>query len=134
MKKIAGISLLSLTFIFAACSGNENYPKAEDAMDAGREFIRASLDGDMKKANFYLLKDSTNQMIFDKWKYDVYNKLSPEERTNYRQANILTVKIDKVDDSTVNFTYSNTYKSKDTTTVKIVRRDGEWLVDMKEIH
>ena len=134
MKNIPGICLLSLSFYFAACSGNENYPKAEDAMDAGREFIRASLDGDMKKANFYLLKDSTNQMIFDKWKYDVYNKLSPEERTNYRQANILTVKIDKVDDSTVNFTYSNTYKSKDTTTVKIVRRDGEWLVDMKEIH
>lgn len=64
----------------------------------------------------------------------MYNKLSPEERTNYRQANILTVKIDKLDDSTVNFTYSNTYKSKDTTTVKIVRKDGEWLVDLKEIH
>lgn len=134
MKNITSICFLILSFIFAACSGNENYTKAEDAMDAGREFIRASLDGNMKKANFYLLKDSTNQMIFDKWKYDVYNKLSPEERTNYRQANILTVKIDKLDDSTVNFTYSNTYKSKDTTTVKIVRKDGEWLVDLTEIH
>ena len=28
------------------------FKKAEDAQDAGREFIRASLDGDYEKANF----------------------------------------------------------------------------------
>jgi hypothetical protein len=37
---------------------HRNYSKAEDAQDAGREFIRASLDGNYDKAKFYLLKDS----------------------------------------------------------------------------
>ena len=88
----------------------------------------------MKKAQFYLLKDSVNTMLFDKWKADSYNKLNPEERMSFKQANILPLKIEKRNDSTVNYTYSNTYKNKDTTTVKIVKVNGEWLVDFKDIH
>jgi hypothetical protein len=30
------------------------------------------------------------------------------------------------------YTYANTYK-KDTTTIRVVRINGEWLVDLKEI-
>jgi hypothetical protein len=128
------IALFTLLAFSSGCNGDNRYSKAEDAEDAGREFIRASLDGDMKKAEFYLLKDSVNVMLFEKWKADEYNKLNPEERMSFRQANILPLKIDKQNDSTVNYSYSNTYKNKDTTTVKIVKTNGEWLVDFKDIH
>lgn len=126
--------VFAFTGLLAACNGEEKFQKAEDAEDAGREFIRASLDGNINKAQFYLLKDSVNVMLFDKWKTDSYNKLNEEERMSFRQANILPIKIDKVNDSTVMYTYSNTYKNKDTTTVKIVRINNEWLVDFKDIH
>jgi hypothetical protein len=126
--------LYALLGSLAACNGEEQFQKAEDAEDAGREFIRASLDGNIRKAQFYLLKDSVNVMLFDKWKTDSYNKLNEEERMSFRQANILPIKIDKMNDSTVLYTYSNTYKNKDTTTVKIVRINNEWLVDFKDIH
>ncbi|MBZ5856473.1 hypothetical protein [Flavihumibacter profundi] len=128
------IPLLAGMIFMVACSGEERYRKAEDAEDAGREFIRASLDGDIKKAEFYLLKDSVNQMLFNKWKTDSYNKLNPEDRMSFKQANILPIKIEKVNDSTVNYTYSNTYKNIDTTTIKIIRVNGVWLVDFKDIH
>jgi hypothetical protein len=135
MKQRIQILFLLLTALYiSSCTGEASFEKAEDAEDAGREFIRASLDGNMKKAEFYLLKDSANQMLFSKWKNDFYNRLSTEERTNYLQANILPLKIENLNDSTVNFTYSNTYKNHDTTTVKIVRINGEWLVDFKDIH
>lgn len=131
---ITKFCLIALAALMAACYGEEQFQKAEDAEDAGREFIRASLDGNIRKAQFYLLKDSVNVMLFDKWKTDSYNKLNEEERMSFRQANILPIKIDKLNDSTVLYTYSNTYKNKDTTTVKIVRINKEWLVDFKDIH
>ncbi|MBC6493108.1 hypothetical protein ACFSQD_02955 [Flavihumibacter stibioxidans] len=128
------LTSLSAIFTLLACSNESGFKPAEDAQDAGREFIRASLDGNMKKAEFYMLRDSVNQMIFDKWKTDFYNKLSAEERNKYQNANILPLNIENLNDSTVNYTYSNTYKNRDTTTVRIVRRNGSWLVDLTDIH
>jgi hypothetical protein len=118
---------------FVACSGPENYKKAEDAEDAGREFIRASLDGDYRKAKFYLLQDSDNIMLLDKWQTN-YDKLNTEERISYKNANILPISITNQDDSTVSYVFTNSYKQKDTTTIRIVRRNGEWLVDFKDLH
>lgn len=132
MKKIIWIAVAGVSLW--ACTGAENYQKAESAQDAGREFIRASLDGNYKKARFYLLSDSTNIMLLDKWKKDTYDKLSSEERVNYTQANILPIEIQQVNDSLVNYTFTNTYKNKDTTTIQVVRVNGEWLVNLQDIH
>ena len=127
IKKILLPSLLLL----AACTGPHSYKKAEDAQDAGREFIRASLDGDYDKANFYMYHDSTNQMLLDKWKKD-YEGMAQDQRKQYRDADILPINIQTVNDSTTSYTYANTFK-KDTTTIKVIRIQGDWLVDLKEI-
>lgn len=135
MKKtiLAQVFMLSVIML-AACSDPNNFTPAEDAQDAGREFIRASLDGNMRKAEFYLLKDSSNNMLFEKWKKDYYNKLSTEERVSFKNANILPIKIENENDSTVHYSFSNSYKSKDTTVIKIVKVNGIWQVDLKELH
>ncbi len=115
-----------------ACNNEAGYTRAEDAQEAGREFIRASLDGNISRANFYLLKDSANLMVFDKWKSN-YQHLTTEEKVAYKEANILPSKIENIDDSTVSYTYSNSFK-KESTTLTIVKVNGEWLVDLKDIH
>lgn len=127
IKKILLPSLLLL----AACTGPHSYKKAEDAQDAGREFIRASLDGDYEKASFYMYHDSTNQMLLDKWKLD-YDRMARDQRKQYKDADILVINLQTVNDSTTSYTYANTYK-KDTTTIKVIRVQGNWLVDLKEI-
>ena len=127
IRKIFIPSLLLL----AACGGPHSYKKAEDAQDAGREFIRASLDGDYDKASFYLYSDTTNKMLLNKWKKD-YDMLGHEEQKKYRDADILPINIQAVNDSITSYTYANTYK-KDTTTIRVVRVKGDWLVDLKEI-
>ena len=123
--------LLPSLLLLAGCTGPHSYKKAEDAQDAGREFIRASLDGDYDKANFYMYRDTTNQMLLDKWKKD-YDGMDQDQRRQYKDANILLFNLQTVNDSTTNFTYANTYK-KDTTTIKVIRVHGDWLVDLKEI-
>jgi hypothetical protein len=121
----------SLLILLAACGDPHSFKKAEDAQDAGREFIRASLDGNYEKASFYLYADTTNQMMLAKWKKD-YDRLNGDEQRKYKDADILPINIQALNDSVTSYTYTNSYK-KDTTTVKIVRINGEWLVDLKEI-
>jgi hypothetical protein len=115
----------------AACNNPHSFKKAEDAEDAGTEFIRASLDGNYEKASFYLYPDSTNKMMFGKWKKD-YDRMNPDEQEKYKDASIRPIEIKKINDSVTSYTYANSFK-KDTTTIRVVRINGEWMVDLKEI-
>ncbi len=130
MKKI--IPLLFAGFAIS-CGNPDSYKKADDALDAASEFVRASLDGNYDKALFYLYKDSgdVNTMMLSKWKSD-YDKLPQEDKVGKKEANIIVITTEKLNDSTLNYVYSNSFK-KDTTTLRIVRTNGEWLVDLKDI-
>ena len=123
--------LPAILLLLAACNNDKTFNKAEDAQDAGREFIRASLDGNYEKASFFLYPDSTNKMMFAKWKKD-YDRMSPEEQQKYKDASILPINIQKINDSVTSYTFANSYK-RDTSTILVLRINGEWLVDLKEI-
>lgn len=127
-------SLLT-AILLISCNNQAGYQKAEDAEDAGREFIRASLDGNYDKAYYYMYKDSTNtnKMILDKWRKD-YLMLKQPDKVSYKEANIIAVNITPLNDSTVNYRYTNTFEIKDTTTIKIIKVSDEWLIDLKDIH
>lgn len=132
MKQVIPILLLAACF---ACGSESDYRKAEDAQDAGREFIRASLDGNYKKASFYLLKDSTgtNERLLEKWK-EGYNHYTEEQKVGFKEAVIRPVHISPLNDSTTVYVYTNSFEPKDTTSIKVVRWQGDWLVDLKDIH
>ena len=127
------IALLALC-LFAACKGDSTFTRATDAQEAAREFIRASLDGNYDKASFYLYKDSAgvNEMLLNKWKSD-YGQWSQEDKVGHKNANIIVITTEQTNDSALNYVFSNSYK-KDTTTIKIVKAKGDWLVDLKDIH
>jgi hypothetical protein len=123
--------ILPAMLVLAACNNVHSFKKAENAPDAGREFIRAALDGDYDRAKYYLYTDSTNLQLFDMWQKR-YDGLSHEERNKYQEADILPINIRQINDSVTSYTYANSY-IRDTTTVRIVRIHGDWLVDLKEI-
>jgi Domain of unknown function (DUF4878) len=131
MKKII---LLLLIATASACASETSYTKAEDAQEAAREFIRSSLDGNYDRANFYLYKDSAgvNEMLLNKWKTD-YSRWSQEDKVGHKEANIIVITTEKINDSSLNYVFSNSYK-KDTTTIKVIKEKGEWLIDLKDIH
>ena len=104
----------------------------EDAQEAGTQFIRASLDGDYAKARFFLLKDSTNLLLIKQQQIN-YEQLSSETKRINREASIRPIEIKNESDSVTLYKYYHTSNTKDTTTIRIVRDKGEWLVDLKSI-
>jgi hypothetical protein len=70
-------------------------------------------------------------MLMGKWKKD-YDQLDADSKNKYKEADILPINVTTQNDSVTTYTFSNSYK-KDTTRIRIVRINGEWLVDLKEI-
>jgi len=122
------VYLFTLLFIFIACN-NDNYPKAENALDAGREFIDGCLKGDFKRAEFYMVKDGENNSELLKLK-NQYKEKSQEQQTSFYNASIILNEDAAVSDTVHIINYMNSY-DKIGRKVKVVLRNNIWLVDFK---
>ena len=126
--KRALIILLGITFIASACSSNDKVDKS-DPLISGRGFIEASLKGDYKVAEKYLLKDSTNLEYFQGLK-DFNKKMDAETRRGYSDANIIIDSSIAKSDSVDIIYYTNSFKNKPSK-IKLVKQNNDWLVDFK---
>ena len=127
MYKIIIVAFVSLFFI--GCEQSVKTKKNADPLEAGREFINASLTGDYDYAKKYLLGDSTNLMYFDR--FEEFNDKKPiEDKEGYKSSNIIINSTENVSDSVTIINYSNTYK-KEPSRIKLIKKNNEWLVDFK---
>lgn len=127
MKKI--FTVLVSCVLLGSCLSNKNYPKAENALDAGREFIDGCLKGDFDKAEFYMLKDETNNQQLEKLQKD-YNQKSKEDKQQYKEASINILNEETLSDSIHIIYYKNSF-DKVARKVKVVEINGNWMVDFK---
>jgi len=111
------------------CGEGDTYQKPDDALEAGSDFIRFALDGNMREAKTFILNDATNNALFDKIskKYDASSKT---EKDAYKSASIRIINFQKLNDSTAVIKYSNSYKKEDDE-IKLLKTGGEWWVDFK---
>ena len=98
-------------------------------MDAARNFLEAALKGDYKLAARYMVQDSTNIGYLDVTERR-YNRMDVDEKRNLRNASLRFYDPLLQNDSTTITVFSNSYKN-DKDTLKIVKQDGQWLVDLK---
>ena len=128
MYKLILIALTSLFFI--SCNQqSKKVKKNSDPLEAGREFINASLTGDYDYAKQYLLTDSTNLMYFDRF-VEFDEKKPAADKEGYKNSNIIINSTENISDSVTVINYSNTYK-KEPAKIKLIRKNNEWLVDFK---
>ena len=125
MKKI----LINLFFVIAffSCNQPEGFKEAEDPLDAGREFVRAVLDGDYQKASLYIENNPEDKELFQR--YQLYMKKQPQkEKLLLKSSSIIINKVEKLNDSIsiVNFSNSHSMKPMD---LKIILRENKWRVD-----
>jgi len=126
--KRAFIIFSAIIFFIIGCNNNVTVDKS-DPLTSGRGFIEASLKGDYKVAEKYLLKDSINMQYFQGLK-DFNAKLDPETRRGYSEANIIIDSSIAKSDSVDILYYTNSFKNKPSK-IKLVKQNKDWLVDFK---
>ena len=76
-----------------------------------------------------MLLDDENVYWLNKVSTD-YNKLSEQDKTGLSQSSININEVADITDSVTVINYSNSYKKR-SQKVKVIKRNGEWLVDFK---
>jgi hypothetical protein len=136
MKRYTSIFLFLLFFV-SACKNKDQSatPASENDVDAARNFIRAALDGKFKQASTYMLEDSLNlNYLFDVAERS-YQRADQSIKDGYRAASINIVKrVEAVKDSMTVLIYSNSFFEDNHDTLKVVKVNGEWLVDLKYLY
>ena len=126
MYKILTVSIILLV----ACATKKTYyKKAENAFDAGREFIDAGLKGDFTKAAFFMIPDEANQQLLASLEKE-YRSKDKEGRQQARTASINIIEVDDIDSVTSVIQYSSSFE-KSTKRIKVVKKEANWLVDYK---
>ena len=124
MRRLIWITAILLI----ACNGKEqNYRKADDALDAGREYINACLQGDFSKAAFYTLPNDKNSAVL-KVLEKTYREKDKEGRQQFRTASININEVKELTDSSTQIIYSNSF-DKQPHTLYVLKQKNTWLVD-----
>ncbi len=103
--------------------------ESENEDDGARNFIRATLDQDFNKARQYMVNDTLNNEFMDATERQ-FSKMSSVEKRNYQDASIQGYQKRFISDSVAIIYYSNSYKNRKDS-VKAVKVDGKWLIDLK---
>jgi hypothetical protein len=106
-----------------------NFTKAENAFDAGREFIDGTLKGDFKKSAFYMLMDNTNQQLLNVEEKEFRLK-DKEGRQQLRTASINIQQVEDIDSITSIIHYNNSF-DKISRSLKVIKQNNNWAVDFK---
>jgi len=123
------IAIFFFLFLLMACNPDKQETKSDNDMDAARNFLDAALKGDYKDASVYMLKDSANLEYLNVTQRG-YKNLSPDEKAKLKAASLRFFDTQQVNDSTTVTIFANSYKN-DKDTLRIIRTQGQWLVDLK---
>jgi hypothetical protein len=132
MKKILSASFL--LFILVACNDNERAASgdSENDVDAARNFIRSALDGNFSQARQYMLQDTANLQFLDVAQRN-YERAPEPTIKSYKESSINIHQVKSVNDSVTVVVYSNSFK-KDHDTLKVLKVNDQWLVDLKYLY
>ena len=127
IKKL--FTLLFASIFLLNCQQQPDFEIASSPLDGGRYFIESCLQGEFRKAKFYLVSDSTNQGHFEQISKSYY-ELDKEGRQQLRQASIQINDISAIDSSNSVINYQNSFE-KVVHKLKVTQTKEGWKVDLK---
>ncbi|MCH5714976.1 hypothetical protein [Niabella hibiscisoli] len=127
MKFIGLIGVMAM-LLLAGCKSGSEQDSAENDLDAARGFVQAALKGKYDRAADFMLHDSLNDERLDAVSR---MELSSDEKQGLWDASINIHSRKLVNDSTSIIIYSNSFHKENQDTLKVVKKEGKWLVDFK---
>ena len=122
--------LLVIIGCMALTSCNTEKKITNTDIEVARGFIKDILENNFKDAETFVLREETNQQYFELFKKE-YESKSKAELENYKNADIIINEISPVNDSVSIINYSNSFKKDKSNKLKMVRINGQWMVDLK---
>jgi hypothetical protein len=125
------IKLLIVTLFFIvlnSCNNTGNFPNTD--IDVARAFIKDILENNFKKAKSLVLDENINNQYFDLAKKEFESK-TKEDLKKYKASDIIINELKNLNDTVTIVNYSNSFKRDIRNEVKVVRVNGQWLVDLK---
>jgi hypothetical protein len=126
---IKKISVVFCLMGLLSCQSTPRFEPAKDPLEAGRYFVESCLKGEFKEAQFYILKDTLNQLQLDSIS-ESYHQLDKEGRQQLRQASIQINNVTTLDSNNAVLQYQNSFE-KIARSIKIVRNEHGWQVNLK---
>ncbi len=124
--KIKFLTVIAISLVLLSCNNQNNVPNTD--IEVARAFINDILQNNFKAAEKLVLKEDTNEQFLEQFKeYESKSK----ESENYKDADIIINEITPLNDSITIINYSNSFKKDKSNKLKMVRVDGQWLVDLK---
>ena len=114
--------------VFSSCNDKRTNPTTD--IDVARAFIKDVLENDFTDAKTFVLDEEMNKQYFELSKKNFEGK-SGDELKKYKEAEIIIYELQPLNDSVTIINYSNSYKKDVKNILKVVRINGQWLVDLK---
>jgi hypothetical protein len=121
------LGFLLIVIVSFACKNPSGFNKPDDSLDAGREFIRAVLDGDYTKGELYILPNDEDIRLYKDYT-SFMKKRTGKELIDLKQSNIIINKVEQISDSVTIINYYNSSVKKPVD-IKLVYQNKEWWVD-----
>jgi hypothetical protein len=112
----------------SSCNTEKKSPNTD--IEVAREFIKNILESNFKDAETFVLKEETNRQFFELFKKEFESK-TKSELESFKNADIIINEISPLNDSVSIINYSNSFKKDKTNKLKMVRINGQWMVDLK---
>lgn len=110
------------------CNDKTKVPNTD--IEVARAFIKNSNENKFDEAGAFILNDQTNKESFALFK-KYFQSRSKAELDNYKNADIIINEIIPENDSVTVVNYSNSNKRENKTKIKVVKVNGQWLIDLK---
>ena len=128
MKLRSSLFIVLNVLLLCSCDSGKNIPNTD--IGVAQAFIKDILENNFKEAETLILKEDTNNQYFNLFKKE-YESKNSAELENYKNASIIVNEMSPVNDSVSIINYSNSYKKDKSNKLKMVRVNGQWLVDLK---
>jgi hypothetical protein len=127
MKFTLALSIICCLAI-SSCNTEKKSPNTD--IEVARVFIKDILESNFKDAETFVLKEETNRQFFELFKKEFESK-TKSELESFKNADIIINEISPLNDSVSIINYSNSFKKDKTNKLKMVRINGQWMVDLK---
>jgi len=121
--------IISCILLFAGCSSKKELPNTD--IEVAKTFVKYVLENDFKEAATLVAKDAANDDYLKQLEKSQQKKWSKEDAEQYKTADVIIYEVSNVSDTISIINYANSVKVQEKNKVKVVKINGQWMVDLK---